>query len=111
MLVLAFTGLAIGGLVTERRRVEQQLRLNQESGAEIFRLGSAGELATAIAHEINQPLTAIANYTRLIQQYLEDGKGDRAMAIEAASKVAAQVGRTDAVVKSFRDLVKRGRRR
>ena len=109
MLVLAFTGLAIGGLVTERRRVEQQLRLNQESGAEIFRLGSAGELATAIAHEINQPLTAISNYTRLIQQYLEDGMGDRAMAIEAASKVAAQVGRTDAVVKSFRDLVKRGR--
>ena len=109
MLVLAFTGLSIGGLVTERRRVEQQLRLNRESGAEIFRLGSAGELATAIAHEINQPLTAISNYTRLIQQYLEDGKGDRAMAIEAASKVAAQVGRTDAVVKSFRDLVKRGR--
>ena len=109
MLVLAFTGLAIGGLVTERRRVEQQLRLNQESGAEIFRLGSAGELATAIAHEINQPLTAISNYTRLIQQYLEDGKGDRTLAIEAANKVAAQVGRTDAVVKSFRDLVKRGR--
>ena len=109
MLVLAFTGLAIGGLVTERRRVEQQLRFNQESGAEIFRLGSAGELATAIAHEINQPLTAISNYTRLIQKYLEDGKGDRTLAIEAANKVAAQVGRTDAVVKSFRDLVKRGR--
>ncbi len=109
MLVLAFTGLAIGGLVSERRRVEQQLRRNQESGAEIFRLGSAGELATAIAHEINQPLTAIANYNRLIQQYLEDGKGDRAMAIEAATKVAAQVERTDAVVKSFRDLVRRGR--
>ena len=109
MLVLAFTGLAIGGLVTERRRVEHQLRLNQESAAEIFRLGSAGELATAIAHEINQPLTAIANYTRLIQQYLEEGKGDRTMALEAASKVAAQVGRTDAVVKSFRDLVRRGR--
>lgn len=109
MLVLAFTGLAIGGLVSERRRVEQQLRVNQESGAEIFRLGSAGELATAIAHEINQPLTAIANYTRLIQQYLEDAAGDRSTAIDAARKVVAQVGRTDAVVKSFRDLVKRGR--
>ena len=109
MLVLAFTGLAIGGLVTERRRVEQQLRRNEEFGAEIFRLGSAGELATAIAHEINQPLTAIANYNRIVQQYLQDGKGDRTMAIEAATKVAAQVERTDAVVKSFRDLVRRGR--
>jgi two-component system, LuxR family, sensor kinase FixL len=109
MLVLAFTGLAIGGLVTERRRVEQQLRLNQESVAEILRLGSVGELATAIAHEINQPLTAIANYTRLIEQYLVEGKGDRNTAIEAATKAVAQVGRTDAVVKSFRNLVKRGR--
>ncbi len=109
MLVLAFTGLAIGGLVTERQRVEQQLRLNQKSGAEILRLGSVGELATAIAHEINQPLTAIANYTRLIEQYLVEDKGDRNTAIEAVTKAAVQVGRTDAVVKSFRELVKRGR--
>jgi signal transduction histidine kinase len=109
MLVIAFTGLSIGTLVTERRRVEQQLRLNEKSIAEIFRLGSAGELATAIAHEINQPLTAIANYTQIIQHYLEDGYGDRTMAIEAAKKVSAQVGRTDAVIRSFRDLIKRGR--
>src|SRR6185437_3969310 len=66
MLVLAFTGLAIGGLVTERRRFEHELRLNQESVTHIFRLGSAGELTTAIAHEINQPLTAISNYARFI---------------------------------------------
>lgn len=109
MLVLAFTGLSIGALVTERRRVEQQLHLDQKSAAEIFRLGSAGELATAIAHEINQPLTAIANYTQLIRHYLEDGYGDRQLAIEAATKVAAQVERTDAVIKSFRELIKRGR--
>ncbi len=67
--------------------MEQQLRLNEKSVAEIFRLGSAGELATAIAHEINQPLTAIANYTRVIQQYFEEGKVDREMAVEAAAKI------------------------
>lgn len=109
MLVLALTGLAIAALVSERQRVEQELRLNQNSVAEVFRLGSAGELATAIAHEINQPLTAIANYIRLIQHHLEDGKVDRKMAVEAATKVAAQVDRMDAVIKSFRDLIKRGR--
>lgn len=111
MLVLAFTGLAIGGLVSERRRVEQQLRLHRDSGAEIFRLGSAGELATAIAHEINQPLTAIANYTQIIQRYLDAGLGNRHTAIEAAAKVSDQVARTDAVIKSFRELVRRGRPR
>lgn len=110
MLVLALTGLAIGGLVTDRRRFEQELRLNQESVSQIFRLGSAGELTTAIAHEINQPLTAIANYTRLIQEYLEKGAGNRETAIEAASKVASQVDRTAAVIKNLRDFIRIGRR-
>lgn len=110
MLVLAFTGLAIGGLVTERRRFEQDLRLNQESVAHIFRLGSAGELTTAIAHEINQPLTAISNYTRLIQQYLESDTGGKDAAIDAARKVASQVDRTAAVIKNLRDLIRLGRR-
>jgi two-component system, LuxR family, sensor kinase FixL len=110
MLVLAFTGLAIGGLVTDRRRFEQELRLNQESVSQIFRLGSAGELTTAIAHEINQPLTAISNYTKLVQEYLERGEGDRRLAIEAASKVANQVDRTAAVIKNLRDFIRLGRR-
>lgn len=110
MLVLAFTGLAIGGLVTERRRFEQDLRLNQESVAHIFRLGSAGELTTAIAHEINQPLTAISNYARFIQQYLERGGGDKGSAIEAANKMTIQVDRTAAVIKNLRDLIRLGRR-
>jgi signal transduction histidine kinase len=110
MLVLAFTGLAIGGLVTDRRRFEQELRLNQESVSQIFRLGSAGELTTAIAHEINQPLTAISNYTKLVQEYLERGEGDKRVAIEAALKVASQVDRTAAVVKNLRDFIRLGRR-
>jgi two-component system, LuxR family, sensor kinase FixL len=110
MLVLAFTGLAIGGLVTDRRRFEQELRLNQESVSQIFRLGSAGELTTAIAHEINQPLTAISNYTKLVQEYLERGEGDKRVAIEAVSKVASQVDRTAAVIKNLRDLIRLGRR-
>lgn len=110
MLVLAFTGLSIGGLVTERRRFEQELRLNQESVAHISRLGSAGELTTAIAHEINQPLTAISNYARLIQQYLEKDTGEKYAAIDAASKMATQVDRTAAVIKNLRDLIRLGRR-
>jgi C4-dicarboxylate-specific signal transduction histidine kinase len=110
MLVLAFTGLAIGGLVTERRRFDQDLRLNQESVAHIFRLGSAGELTTAIAHEINQPLTAISNYARFIQRYLEREDGDKRSALEAAAKMTEQVDRTAAVIKNLRDLIRLGRR-
>jgi C4-dicarboxylate-specific signal transduction histidine kinase len=109
MLVLALTGLAIGVVVSERRRAERQLWLNQEAVSRISRLGSMGEFATSIAHEINQPLTAISNYTRLVKRYMETGTGNREAAIEAAGKAVAQVERTAAIVKSLRDLIRLGR--
>jgi two-component system, LuxR family, sensor kinase FixL len=109
MLVLALTGLAIGVVVSERRRAERQLWLNQEAVSRISRLGSMGEFATSIAHEINQPLTAISNYTRLVKRYMETGAGSREAAIEAAGKAVAQVERTAAIVKSLRDLIRLGR--
>jgi C4-dicarboxylate-specific signal transduction histidine kinase len=109
MLVLALTGLAIGVVVSERRRAERQLWLNQEAVSRISRLGSMGEFATSIAHEINQPLTAISNYTRLVKRYMETGTGNREAAIEAAGKAVAQVERTAAIIKSLRDLIRLGR--
>jgi len=109
MLVLALTGLAIGVVVSERRRAERQLWLNQEAVSRISRLGSMGEFATSIAHEINQPLTAISNYTRLVKRYMETGVGSREAAIEAAGKAVTQVERTAAIIKSLRDLIRLGR--
>ena len=109
MLVLALTSLAIGVVVSERRRAERQLSLNQEAVGRISRLGSMGEFATSIAHEINQPLTAISNYTRLVKRYMETGAGSRDAAIEAAGKAVAQVERTAAIIKSLRDLIRLGR--
>jgi two-component system, LuxR family, sensor kinase FixL len=109
MLVLALTGLAIGVVVSERRRAERQLLLNQEAVSRISRLGSMGEIATSIAHEINQPLTAISNYTNLVKRYMETGAGSREAAIEAAGKAVAQVERTAAIIKSLRDLIRLGR--
>src|SRR6516162_3002709 len=52
MLVLTVTGLVAGQLVSERRRMEAQLRLHQESLARLARLGSVGELSAALAHEV-----------------------------------------------------------
>lgn len=109
MLVLALTGLAIGVVVSERRRAERQLYLNQEAVSRISRLGSMNEFATAIAHEINQPLTAISNYTRIVKRYVETGVGSQSGAIEAATKAVAQVERTAAIIKSLRDLIRMGR--
>jgi signal transduction histidine kinase len=106
MLVLAFTGLFAGGLVTERRRTEAVLRLHQESLARLARLGSVGELAAAVAHELNQPLMAAGTYTRLVDDAIRSGNGNTDAAAETARKAAAQVERAAAVVRRLRALVR-----
>ena len=65
MVVLSLTGLAVGVLVSEQQRTQQQLRINQEALNRALRVGTMGEFAAALAHEINQPLTAVANYARV----------------------------------------------
>jgi two-component system, LuxR family, sensor kinase FixL len=106
MLVLALTGLFAGELVTERRRTEAELRLHQESLARLARLGSVGELAAAVAHELNQPLMAAGTYTRLVDDAIRGGNADAATVAETAAKAVAQVERAAAVVRRLRALVR-----
>lgn len=109
MLVLAVTGLATGVVVTERRRAEMQLRLQQEEHGRIARLASMGELATSVAHEINQPLMAAGTYARLVARNLDPTSGDAKLAREAADKAVGAVQRASEVVRSFRSFVRLGR--
>ena len=106
MLVLALTGLFAGALVTERRRTEAVLRLHQESLARLARLGSVGELAAAVAHELNQPLMAAGTYTRLVDDAIRTGNANTGMVAETAKKAAAQVERAAEVVRRLRALVR-----
>ena len=106
MLVLATTGLVTGELVRERRRTESQLRLHQESLSRLARLGSMGELAAAVAHELNQPLMAAGTYTRLVDDAICSTNTDTAMVAETAKKAVAQVERAAEVVRRLRALVR-----
>lgn len=106
MLVLAATGLVGGELVTERRRTESQLRLQHESLSRLARLGSMGELAAAVAHELNQPLMAAGTYTRVLNDAISAGEIDAATVAETARKAVAQVERAAEVVRRLRALVR-----
>jgi signal transduction histidine kinase len=105
MLVLALTGLAAGAVVTEHRRAEARLRRHQDSLAHVSRLGSMGELAAMLAHEINQPLMAAGTYTRLVTDSLRELKVPNAM-FETAEKAAAQVQRAAEVVRQLRAFIR-----
>jgi signal transduction histidine kinase len=65
---LSLTGLFLGVMVDERERATEGLKAS-------LRLAAAGEMAGAIAHEINQPLAALRNYGRSCQLFLQRGEG------------------------------------
>jgi two-component system sensor kinase FixL len=104
MVVLSLTGLAVGVLVSEQQRTQHQLRLNQEALSRSLRVGSMGELAAALAHEINQPLTAIANYARVVRS-----TADPAATSAASERLIAQVERAAEVVRRLRNFIGLGR--
>ena len=109
MVILAVTGLAIGVLVSEQQRTQNQLRMHQDALHRASRLATMGEFAAAVAHEINQPLTAIGNYARLAKRASEQAPPDAEAAVKASSEAIAQVDRAGAVVNRLRDFIRLGR--
>ena len=109
MLVLALTGLYLGVAISDQRRSMTRLRLHQEALARASRLTSLSALAAALAHEVNQPLTAIGNYVRLVRDMLRSGEGHTATALETSEKAVTQVEQAARLVRNFREYVRTGK--
>ncbi|CAO3453915.1 hypothetical protein [Azospirillum largimobile] len=109
MLTLAITILLLGAVVSERRRVEDRLRVRQSDLAHASRLIEAGEMAAALAHELNQPLAATMGYARAARKIARlDDASPRLM--EILDKTVTQAERADRVIRSLRDFVRKGAR-
>ncbi len=107
MLALALTGLFLGVTVEERRAVEQKLRDKQFELDRSLRAAAASELASALAHELNQPLSAVASYTRACQLLVE--RGDPSHELSAImQKVVFEANRAGMVVHHLREFVRSG---
>ena len=101
VVALTLTGLYLGIMVDERERVSRSLR-------ESLRLAAAGEMAGAIAHEVNQPLTALSNYGESALMLLEkQGVRDPALR-EIIGKMQHESRRTAEVVRRLRDFFRSG---
>lgn len=85
-----------------RRRAEELLRLGQ-----VARLNTLGELAAGMAHELNQPLTAVLANTQAAQRLLNEDPPELATARNAMLQAAAQARRAAEVVGRLRQAVER----
>lgn len=100
---LTLTGLFLGVMVDERARAEESLKQS-------LRLAAAGEMAGTLAHELNQPLAALANYGRACRLLLER-EGDAGLRFEIAATIEKMLGeskRAGEVVSRLRDFFRTG---
>jgi two-component system sensor kinase FixL len=95
--------------LTERQQTEARLQELQAELVHVSRLTAMGEMASALAHELNQPLSAIANYLRGARRLLEQDSDERAGVLRTAmEKGAEQALRAGQIIRRLRDFVARG---
>ena len=99
---LTLTALYLGVMTDERQRANERLK-------ESLRLATAGEMAGAIAHEVNQPLTALTNYARSAQMLVAAGRTAELPGV--IERVLGEAQRASEVVRRLRDFFREGRTR
>jgi len=98
--VLALVGFFVGVVVDEQQRISAELR-------QTLRLAAAGEMAGAIAHELNQPLTAVSAYGSACETLLEQGEtGERLK--DAIRRMVGESVRAAEVIRRLRDFFRAG---
>jgi len=80
--------------------------VTQERLTRVARLATMGEMASGIAHELNQPLTAIATYARACDHYLDSPKPDLAELREAVREIASEALRAGETIRRLRNMLR-----
>ena len=96
--------------ITQRQKTELRLQGLQSDLAHVGRVSEMGTLASSLAHELNQPLTALANYYESFRDLLASTPDEETLAIirEALEDAGAQTIRAGQIVRRLRDFVSRG---
>ena len=101
-----FTGLVRD--ISARRRAEDEARRRSADLAHAARLSTIGELTSGIAHEVNQPLTAIVSFAEACLRMLRSGKADSQKLEDALGQIAVQGQRAGHIIRHLRQLARKG---
>lgn len=94
--------------ITDRRQAELESRRRLDELAHLTRLHSMGDLAAGLAHEINQPLTAILGHSRACLRMIDAGTADLPLLRESMQQIARQGERAAEVIRRLRRYVEKG---
>jgi two-component system sensor kinase FixL len=93
--------------ITERQEADRNFRELQSELLHVSRLSSLGEMSAALAHELNQPLTAMTNYINAARRTM-DGISQTGRALEFLDKAASQTLRAGDIIRRLRAFVEKG---
>ena len=115
MVSLATTALILGSVVSERSRLSSELikshdklRESQSALIQASRVSLVSEMATALAHELNQPLSSVRNYVRAIQRMLERPRVDRERVRDVIGQAVVQIDSASSLIQQTRRFLRRG---
>ncbi|MHB1085242.1 MAG: sensor histidine kinase [Thiobacillus sp.] len=91
--------------ITARKHAEDEVRLHYRELAHASRVNTMGEMASGLAHELNQPLAAIANYSRGCLRRIRSGIGTVNDLTEAIEQVCNQADRAADIIRTLRRFV------
>lgn len=93
--------------ISARKASELEMRQQRERLAHVTRLSTMGEMAAGIAHEVNQPLTAIATYSNASRRMLASSDADLPELSDLLEKISAQAIRAGEVIRRLRRFLKK----
>ncbi len=88
-----------------RQRIEERARQREGELAHVLRLSTMGEMASGLAHEINQPLSAIATHAAACARRLQSGTADTEKLVGAVTHIGEQAERAGQIVRRIRRFV------
>lgn len=99
--------LVIATDITPRRDAEEQAAAQADRAQSASRLITMGEMASSVAHELNQPLTAISNYCNGMMSRIKSQSIDNDALLAALEKTSKQAQRAGQIIQRIRSFVKR----
>lgn len=105
-------GKTVGSVVvfrdtTRRKKAEEDSRQHQVELARVGRLSTLGEMASGIAHELNQPLTAISTNAQASIRLLESNSSNLDVCIDVMERIAGQADRAGEIIRQLRRFVRK----
>ena len=99
--------LATGIDITERKQAEEAVRQHEEQMTHVVRVATVGEMASGLAHELSQPLTAILYFAQGCSRALRAGTRGTAEALDTLQKIAVQAERAGEFIRRLKDFVRK----